>query len=141
MLRISKTRTLILLCMVLMLAPVAKEQVNTRRDGNWWRTQSEASHYNYITGFMDGTILGYNFSYWNFVHTDAKCADLVHDSYNSLASQYFKNVTNDQLADGLTKFYEDYRNRRIAADDAVWLVLNEIAGTPKDVENWRKTAQ
>jgi hypothetical protein len=58
---------------------------------------------------------------------------------------YLTNVTSGQLADGLTAFYSDYRNRRILVSNSVWLVLNEIAGTPKDemdklIENWRKNS-
>jgi len=61
-------------------------------------------------------------------------------------NKYLKNVTNSQLADGVDKFYSDYRNRRIMVNDAVWLVLNEISGKSdadmkKMIENWRKSPQ
>jgi hypothetical protein len=40
-------------------------------------------------------------------------------------------------------FYKDYRNRKIRIYDAVWLVLNSIAGKPQDeldkmIESFRK---
>lgn len=140
MLQMSKTRCLILLCLVLMLAPIAKNE-SERHDGNWWRSLSVSTRYIYTMGFMDGTDLGFNFSYWKFAHTDPKCLVAVQDSYKEHMTKYLLNVTNDQLADGLTKVYEDYRNRRINVNDTTWLVLNEIAGTPKDVDNWRKNAQ
>ena len=42
-------------------------------------------------------------------------------------------------------FYSDYRNRSISIADAVWLVLNSIAGTPQDkldkmIESFRRNA-
>jgi hypothetical protein len=140
MLRISKTRSLILLCLVLMLPPSARDESDGRRDGNWWRSQSSDAKYNYMTGFIDGLQLGHDFSYWKFIQKNGDCASLVSDSYNTHLTKYLVNVTNGQIADGLTSFYEDYRNRRILTSRAVWLVLNEIAGTLKDVENWRKNA-
>ena len=67
----------------------------------------------------------------------------VANSYDSYMRKYLSNVTNGQLVDGLDKFYSDFRNRRIKVNDAVWLVLNQVAGEPeaemeKMIENWRK---
>ena len=54
-------------------------------------------------------------------------------------------MRNDQLVDGLDSFYKDYRNRTIKVHDAVWLVVNEIAGTPQQtmgklIESYRQNA-
>ncbi|MGH9822017.1 MAG: hypothetical protein ACREDR_01990 [Blastocatellia bacterium] len=54
-------------------------------------------------------------------------------------------VTAGQVREGLDRFYKDYRNRRILVQNAIWLVLNSIAGKPqadwdKMVENYRKNA-
>jgi hypothetical protein len=51
-----------------------------------------------------------------------------------------------QLNDGLNDFFSDYKNRRIEVDDAIWLVLNGIAGTPKEkldkmIESHRRNAK
>lgn len=40
---------------------------------------------------------------------------------------------------------KDYRNRSIIVHDAVWIVVNSIAGMPQDkldkmIESWRKNA-
>ena len=48
-------------------------------------------------------------------------------SYNEYAERYLSNRTSGQIVDGLNSFYEDYRNRTIAIDDAVWVVLRNIA--------------
>jgi hypothetical protein len=120
---------------------------NRDRDGNWWRTLTVSERNMYMTGFFDGMELGHNFSIWDFAGPKENEACLVQTlkSYDSFKGKYSQNVTNDQLADGLTTFYSDYRNRSIRIHDAVWLVLNSIAGTPQEkldkmIEGFRKTA-
>ena len=100
-----------------------------------------------MIGFYDGMELGHNFSYWNFIHTKGKetCVNDTADSFKFFKDKYGQNVTNIQLADGLNTFYSDYRNRAILIHNAVWLVLNSIAGTPqaeldKMIESFRKAA-
>jgi len=118
-----------------------------RRDGNWWRTESEVAKLWYVAGFFDGMDLGNNFSYWGIAEQKSKsnCSGQAVESFSALKSRYLKNVTNFQIADGLDDFYKDYRNRRILVSNAVWLVINSIAGTPQKeldimIENWRKNA-
>ena len=101
----------------------------------------------YMTGFFDGMQLGGRFSYWDLVKTKEKdgCSDAAMQSFKTYSEKYAQNATNDQIADGLTVFYSDYRNRSILISDAVWLVLNTIAGTPQEkldkmIENFRKNA-
>ncbi len=117
---------------------------NSRRDGNWWLEQTSLLKASYITGFFDGTNLGHQFSSWKCLD-DKACLDKVTESYQFYAHKYTKDVTNIQLADGLDVFYKDYRNRKIRVENAVWLTLNAIAGTPqadldKMVDNFRKNA-
>lgn len=74
------------------------------------------------------------------------CLGKVMDSYSEHSSKYFNNVTNGQIVDGLDSLYGDYRNRRIKIADAVWLIVNGIAGTPQKeidvmIENWRRNAE
>jgi hypothetical protein len=117
------------------------------RDGNWWRTLEVSEKNFYMIGFFDGMQLGNRFSYWNLTHTkdkDAASAD-ARESFETYSDKYAKNPTNEQIADGLNTFYADYRNRSILIYDAVWVVLNSIAGTPQEkldklIENSRKTA-
>jgi hypothetical protein len=123
----------------------ASAQESSRRDGNWWRDQTKLHQANYITGFFDGMELGNRFSIWKHLH-DKKAGDAVYravTSYNEYLNKYFGAVTAGQLVDGLNDFYADYRNRSIKLHDGIWLVVNQIAGTPKEevdlmVENWRK---
>ena len=91
--------------------------------------------------------LGHNLSYWNLIG-DKQAGDAlsrVAKSYSELSQRYFRNVTVGQLVDGLDVFYSDFRNRTIRVHDAIWLVVNQIAGTPQEelekmVENWRRSA-
>ena len=62
-----------------------------------------------------------------------------------MINTHVANVANVQLSDGVTKFYEDYRNWKILVANAVWLVLNTISGKSdaemeKMIEKFRKNA-
>jgi len=98
-----------------------------------------------MIGFFDGMDLGNNFSYWGLAKDDSGIDKIIR-SYDEYSTKYLKDVTNGQIVDGLDDFYKDYRNRRIVISSAVWLVLNGVAGTPKDkldamIENFRRNAQ
>jgi hypothetical protein len=129
--------------------PVAHDSVaqeSTSRDGTWWRGLSASDHITYVVGFMDGMQLGGEFSYWHMSDSEQKsCAGLTANSYSQMLDKYLGKVTAGQLTDGLTDFYEDYRNRSILIHGAVWLVVQSISGVPKDeleklIESWRKNA-
>jgi hypothetical protein len=122
---------------------------DSRRDGNWWRSLAERSKAPYMVGFLDGMVLGERFSYWGTADksgvNDTVLSGGAAKSYVAMQEKYLKNVTNTQIADGLTEFYEDYRNRTIDIPSAVWLVLNMINGTPEKemrmmIESHRKNA-
>ena len=125
----------------------ATAPTENRRDGNWWLLQDKVTKLDYVVGFFDGMDLGYEFSYFQFSHDPDKgaCLISIRDSYGRYSAKYLDEVTNNQLADGLDAFYADYRNRRIRVSDAVWLVVNGIAGTPQKeldemIEQSRKNA-
>jgi hypothetical protein len=131
--------------LLFLTAPLARNQQSTRRDGNWWIDQDRTSKLKYVTGFYDGMNLGNKFSYWGLDDPKGVVAEKVVGAYSAYSDKYVSEVTNGQLVDGLDKFYGDFRNRRIEVMGAIWLVLNEIAGTPevemqKMIENWRKNA-
>jgi hypothetical protein len=124
-----------------MLSPVARDDTS-RRDGNWWVMRSDSSKANYMIGFYDGIKLGGEFSYWNFTKDDAEFKK-ISDAYQEYEDKYIANITAREVVDGLNVFYKDSRNRRILVNDAVWLVLGQIAGDPdmdRTIENWRRTA-
>jgi hypothetical protein len=118
-------------------------QVNTRRDGIWWAQRSQDTKLDYVRGFVDGMVLGNRFSGWGKrIQKDAKCGAKAFDSFLELDNKFFANVSDGQLADALDVLYKDSRNHHILVEDAMWLVVNSIAGMPQDelnklIENWR----
>lgn len=72
-------------------------------------------------------------------------SERVTTTFSNQRAKYLGSVTLIQLADGLDTFYADSTDRRILAHDAIWLVLNQIAGTPEAemqtlIESYRKSA-
>ncbi len=129
--------------------PTLTSAADIRRDGNWWRSQPNTARVYWVAGFFDGMDLGNRFSVWKYLKEGTKeeqaCAKQATVTYQEFSQKYVEHVTAGQLADGLENFYSDYRNRRIELPGAVWLVLNGIAGTPKDelnrrIDSWREGA-
>lgn len=131
----------------LFVPPAIAEDIN-RRDGNWWRQRTDVMKRSYVLGFLDGMNLGRNFSYSGMTvdgEMDTDMGGKVLKAFHRLADNFLKNPTTVQLADGLDQLYEDYRNRAIPLHDAVWLVLNTIAGKPDKemqaiIEAYRRAA-
>jgi hypothetical protein len=119
-----------------------------RRDGNWWLSTDKTIRLGYVVGFLDGIHLGERFSYWKLT-SDAEntpCVKKMLLASSEYEDKYLSNVKIRQLNDGLNDFFSDYKNRRIKVDDAMWLVLNGIAGTPREeldkmIENFRRNAK
>ncbi len=135
------------------LMPAAYSKVDSskaddnRRDGNWWINQPESGRGWYVLGFFDGMELGRSFSYWGILLADKndECLRKIQRSYGERNLKYMADITAGQVVDGLNEFYKDYRNRRILIIEGTWIVVNEIAGTPradldKMIENYRKNA-
>jgi hypothetical protein len=136
---IMKTiQNLLLICIIIAVPVLSSADDNrNRKDGYWWREYDGPTRAAYVVGFYAGMELGYSFSYWKFVTTENiktdQCMSKMADSYNEYHLRYFKSVTTGQLVDGLDSFYADYRNRRILIVNAVYLVVNAVAGTPQEV--------
>lgn len=138
------------LALTLLVSVWVHAQSNHRRDGNWWNGETQGEKFDHMVGFFDGMELGHKFSYWKMAKPKSDenpdpCLSKTIESYGEYSTNFFKNVTNQQLADGLDSFYKDYRNRSILIHDAVWVVVRTIAGTPQQeidklIENLRKNA-
>ena len=120
---------------------------DNRRDGNEWRSYTENGKSYFVIGFFDGMSLGNNMSYWGIRDKDKNSNSVVDvfEYYNDYLDNQFTNVTNAQIVDWLNEFYDDFRNRKIRIIFAVWLVVNEIAGEPKEemekmILDYRKNA-
>jgi hypothetical protein len=110
-------------------------------DGQWWNRQSPDQKVIYAAGFFDGMNYAAKlFSLamliaqddpktkaWSLQRTRilAAAENIAIDQLNS----DFKNLTTAQLAAGLNKVYEDDRNTRIRAQDAVAVVVRIMSGS------------
>jgi hypothetical protein len=130
------------------MAPLTRNQEFARRDGNWWRGIDRVSKGYYLAGIVDGIELGNKLSV-NGIHKNESgykdISERVATSFSNQRTKYLANVTLIQLSDRLDAFYTDSENGSILLHDGVWLVLNQIAGTPEHemqamIKSYRKSA-
>lgn len=121
------------------------EQIS--RDGVWWNTKSDAAKLDYITGFLDGLDLGHCFSIWDITQTTEamKCIQKVIQSYTTHNEKYLDNFSSSQIIDRLNSLYQNTKNSKIRINDGIWIVLNQLAGTPETeiqmlIATYRKNA-
>ncbi len=98
--------------------PCVYGQVNQARDGTWWRSQTETARLVYATGLMDGTV--------------AELIAQMPTGFFTIPGMIEKS-TNDQIVDGLSLSYKDFRNRHIHVTSALLPVAMEICGTDETV--------
>lgn len=105
-------------------------------NGNEWQTWNRDRKTFYTGGFVSGSNNG----------AMGMCAainnppdPLVH----ALTRLLFHNLTVDQLLDGIDSLYLDFKNRNIPFAFAIYVVRNQIIGTPQeDIERillWLRT--
>jgi len=109
-----------------LIAAIALADDDGPRDGNFWRPLNQGSKFTYLVGVFDGVSLGLDLTCRR--DRDDAFTDKVWTSLSQQQCKYFENVTNGQIADGLNIFYDDFRNRKITITNALWIVLNQIAG-------------
>jgi hypothetical protein len=107
----------------------AQEQ---RRDGNYWNRLNEPSQIAYVTGVFDGLSMGNQYSMdLSSIPTPKatlQANEAIGKRFDKTVSRYYAKVSNDQLSDGLTEFFKDFRNRSILISDAIDIVVRQIAG-------------
>lgn len=136
-------RMIAVLAVLLFWLPSPGAAQAQRRDGNRWRDRSNVERQYVIIGLSEGVALGHRLSYWGSIEKGELETFRRVDSFDAYTDKYMRNVRSDQLVDGLDVFFDDFQNRRILVADAVWLVLNGIAGTPRDqldkmIESYRR---
>lgn len=101
------------------------------KNGTWWKSVNSPDSYQNERLFLDHiNAIGYVAG--------------VADGILNFDSENIPPVTTGQVCDGVTNFYNDFRNQNILVVDAVWVVLHQIAGTPPDsiiqadIEHWRQ---
>jgi hypothetical protein len=102
-------------------------------DGNWWNTLESNERMLVLAGFVEGMELGKSFSIWEGTD-DGKFdqwAARADQSFGNHWKRYMVGTNTGQLRDGLNVLYTDFRNRNIALPFAMWIVVNQIGGTPE----------
>jgi hypothetical protein len=103
------------------------------RDGNWWLQCDTEEKLYYTIGTMDGFWLSGIMTVWAPADRGSEGAapsgSPTWKAMLSMHNKYFGTVTNNQLVNGIDEFYSDFKNRRIDTPNAIWVVLNQIAGT------------
>jgi hypothetical protein len=92
----------------------------------------------YVAGFVNGKDFGIELALRG-ISTNSQCFTNAVLISEASKNKYFAGVTLLQFTDGLDSFFGDYRNRKIAIADAVWVILSEISGaTEKSVKQSRR---
>jgi hypothetical protein len=112
-------------------------------NGNQWTTLDDNCKYAYICGFLEGLFQGHCFTTWGLSGAEAEDSDWANatKSYNDHWNQFVAKVTYRQFLDGLDNLYADHRNRKIAIQNGMWIVMSKISGQPSGtmelmVEAW-----
>ncbi|MEA3369594.1 MAG: hypothetical protein U9Q24_04510 [Candidatus Ratteibacteria bacterium] len=129
----------IMLVMMMGIAWGAEIRVCNERNGADWKEESPITRAYWIEGFLTGVgVASEQFGRWT--EGDVSKADnevllkimgISKKSYLELAKKYkhlIIFITIEQLRDGLDKFYENYKNQKIATVDAIYIVKMEIEG-------------
>lgn len=122
----------------LLLASAAAAQTPARPDGEWWRTLdgqftgSPAQRADIAAlsrlSFVTGALAGQQIAARIVKRWLERSADRDPSVLGALFHRYQPGLEGTQVVDGVNEFYADFRNRRIRIDDAIWIVLQEIAG-------------
>jgi hypothetical protein len=133
-------------CVVFFVGPSLLAAVGTR-SGDFWLGLKPLEKSTYVLGILDGMEVGELFSFVGIARKNPSdpCAGKAEEAFPKMVETYVGSSNVGQIDDGLDAFYGDYRNRSITTRDAIWIVLNEIHGTPEDqmkkmIESFRRNA-
>ena len=118
---------------VLMILGLSSLPVAAVEDGNAWREYSQSAKSYFLVGVIMGMDLGKSLTVRSlFDEGEDGCAGKANEAYYDYRQRLFSAPTIGQFRDGLDVFYEDYRNRSITVDMALWVVAKKIAGATKE---------
>ncbi|HUI09964.1 MAG TPA: hypothetical protein VL221_06530 [Bacteroidota bacterium] len=119
------------LTFLLFLAPFSYSQVS--HNGEWWTGLSRMSKQEVVTGFLDGMALGANLTQMGAgTSTDSDCRSKISASYSYVQTRYFARVAPEEIVACLDRLYADADNASIILGRAVWIAVNQLAGTPEE---------
>lgn len=142
-------RVYILLFCILLAGFIAKpcwgeEQERYKLDGYKWDSWPRDGKFGWVKGYCDGldraSLEGAFF-----------LSELRREMGNEMGENEFESkerglkgvesfikrlvlsgVTYGQMVDGLDKFYQDYRNKKVLTREAIWIVKLQVKGAPQD---------
>jgi hypothetical protein len=116
----------------------------TQPDGNRWRALDDNSKLAYVVGFLDGMYLGHCITCWDLPGQDVDpCWANAVKSYSQNRARLVNRNTYGDFVEGLDKLYVDERNRKIAINDGMNVVMNlstDMSEQEKEkmLEAWRE---
>lgn len=121
----SMPRALLLAFLLALLSSQAMAQ--DKRDGNYWRSIGETEKLDILLGMFDGMSLMENIISIVLKQEYTICTDVI-ESIMRQTSHFLDELTTEQIAIRLDKFYEDQHNRPIPIYWSVWVVARESKG-------------
>lgn len=121
----------------------------SKHNGKWWSELEPSRKPDFVSGFLDGTYLGHDFSKWNYMNEaqsgDQKALSALTKAETSFAAytkKYLDGVTSTKVVEGLDSLYSEKENKKIPITYAVWIVLRRIAHDPeKDTQTLIKNSR
>jgi hypothetical protein len=93
------------------------------RDGNWWNSLPASQRNAYVLGMFDEI---------QATGQPGVVDKANYDAMNSRLKPRLSRIMSDQLADGMTAFYKDFRNRLVPTCRAIWIAVDAINGIPSE---------
>ena len=105
---------------------MSEKEPTTQPDGNRWRSLDYNSKLAYVVGFLDGMYLGHCITLWDLPSSqdDDPCWANAVKSYSQNRARLVNQNTYQDFVEGLDKLYADERNRKIAINDGMQVVMN-----------------
>jgi len=105
-------------------------------DGYWWNNLNDDEKLFLVIGMFQGMELGNFVTFLKYNKDDREKYDNI---YNAAKEKYFGvgkiDYSNQQVVDGIDKFYSDYKHRNINIRNALFVVGLELTDAPqKDID-------
>jgi hypothetical protein len=132
----NKYQKILTILALLIFSGVTSSLADDSHDGNWWRAQKKVVKAIYITGMIDALYSGVG-----ILTKDGLTKGTVApgDGADVLltCAKGFSAIKVERLADGLDRFYSDFRNRGITTAYALHIMQIELSGAPEsEIRMW-----